>query len=312
MKHPKTLSILTIIAGLFLLKSCTNSNSNKNTVSEGETLLAANCYSCHSPTAGMDSRLAPPMIAVKNHYSKKYSTKDEFITAMISFIKNPTKEKSLMKGAIKKFGLMSQMNFEEEKLKKIVTYIYENEMQKPEWFDEHHKEKHQKKSKNKEEESPLKKGQAMALKTKSALGKNLMKAINEGGAAHAIDFCNIQAMPITDSLAQLQNALIKRVSDKNRNPNNAANAEELKYIEKVKSQIANEEEYKGEVSLVDGKWVGYYPIITNAMCLQCHGEIDKDIKPATLAKIEEKYPNDLAKGYGVNELRGIWVVEFPQ
>ncbi len=310
MKNRKLFTLIGIATALFILKSCSNGNQNKK--SEGETLLAANCYSCHSPTAGMDSRLAPPMIAVKNHYSKKYTSKEEFVTAMISFIQNPTKEKSLMKGAIKKFGLMSQMNFEEEKLKKIVTYIYENEISKPEWFDEHHQEKHQKKSENKEETSPLKKGQAMALKTKSALGKKLMKAINTGGSAHAIDFCNIQAMPITDSLAQLQNALIKRVSDKNRNPNNAANTEELKYIEKVKAQIANEEEYKGEVSLVDGKWVGYYPIITNAMCLQCHGEIAKDIAPATLAKIEEKYPNDLAKGYGVNELRGIWVVEFPQ
>ena len=172
--------------------------------------------------------------------------------------------------------------------------------------------KQEKESETKEEFSFLERGQSIALNAKSALGQNLIKAISEGGTAHAIEFCNIRAIPITDSLAQLQNAQIKRVSDNNRNPYNAANADELNYIKKVKEQIASKEEFNGEVKLIDGKWVGYYPIITNAMCLQCHGKPKEDIEPSTLAMIDEKYPNDLAKGYAINELRGIWVVEMTQ
>ena len=53
----------------------------------------------------------------------------------------------------------------------------------------------------------------------------------------------------------------------------------------------------------------YYPIVTNAMCMQCHGKKDLQIKPETLAAIGEFYPEDKATGYGENELRGIWVVE---
>ncbi len=313
MRYQKIISIIGIITILLILKSCSNYNPKKEKENIAESLLASNCNSCHSLSADKDNRLAPPMIEVKNHYSKEYPSKNEFISKMISFLQNPNKEKALMKEDVKKFGLMGQMNFEEEKLKKIVNYIYENEIAKPDWFDEHQKEKkHLKQSESQKEMSPLKKGQSMALRTKSALGQNLMKAINDGGSAHAIDFCNIRAIPITDSLAKLQNVFIKRVSDKNRNPNNAANKDELKYIQKVKKKIVRKEEFKGEVMLMDGKWVGYYPIITNSMCLQCHGKINQDIESITLAKIEGKYPNDLAIDYGLKELRGIWVVEFPQ
>jgi hypothetical protein len=46
------------------------------------------------------------------------------------------------------------------------------------------------------------------------------------------------------------------------------------------------------------------------MCLQCHGKPGTDISEATTAKLRQLYPNDKATGYGINELRGIWVVEM--
>nr|WP_321540500.1 DUF6132 family protein [Flavobacterium piscinae] len=51
----------------------------------------------------------------------------------------------------------------------------------------------------------------------------------------------------------------------------------------------------------------YYPIETNTMCLQCHG---KQIKPEVQRQILKLYPNDLAFGYGENEVRGIWSITF--
>jgi len=46
------------------------------------------------------------------------------------------------------------------------------------------------------------------------------------------------------------------------------------------------------------------------MCMQCHGSENEQIDNNTLAKINELYPDDKATGYGVGELRGIWVVEM--
>lgn len=157
--------------------------------------------------------------------------------------------------------------------------------------------------------SPLEKGKSIAQATQAALGKNLMQAISERGSAGAVEFCNIKALPITDSLAKMHNATVKRVSDKNRNPDNAANEAELVYIKAAKNQLAANQNIKPQIKEEDGKWVAYYPILTNAMCLQCHGNADQ-INKETLAKIESHYPDDQATGYTENEVRGIWVIEM--
>jgi len=143
----------------------------------------------------------------------------------------------------------------------------------------------------------------IAEQTKKNLVGNLTKQISENGAEKALEFCNINAIPLTQKLEAENGVMIKRVSDKNRNPENAANVTELKIIEQFKTQLAKKEELKA--TMKDG--VFYAPITTNAMCLQCHGS-EKDIKPEVLAKIKSFYPNDKAFGYKENELRGLMVI----
>lgn len=156
----------------------------------------------------------------------------------------------------------------------------------------------------------LEKGQDLATETQKVLGSNLMKAINEGGPINALEFCNIQAYPLTDSMATALKAHITRVTDKPRNQANMANKDELTYIASVKEKLGAGEQVSPDISVMDGKVTGYYPIITNQMCMQCHGSENDQINEETLAKIKELYPNDQATGYGVGELRGIWVVEM--
>jgi len=149
-----------------------------------------------------------------------------------------------------------------------------------------------------------------AMTVKGILGKNLMGAIQKEGAENAVSMCNTRAMVLVDSVAWSLNASIKRVSDKFRNPNNAANELELNYINKSKEVLARGKKIKPKAQELDNKIVCFYPILTNAMCMQCHGEPNTQIKEATLDKIDELYPNDLARGYAENQLRGIWVVEM--
>jgi len=56
--------------------------------------------------------------------------------------------------------------------------------------------------------------------------------------------------------------------------------------------------------------IGYYPIVTNKMCMQCHGNPEMDIDTKTFEIIKKRYPDDKAIGYTINELRGIWVIEM--
>ncbi|MGV8813840.1 MAG: Tll0287-like domain-containing protein [Gelidibacter sp.] len=153
-------------------------------------------------------------------------------------------------------------------------------------------------------------GLQYALNTQAVLGKNLMQAIQENGTLGALSFCNEKAYPLTDSMAVVYNGNIKRVSDKPRNQSNQANLQELEYIETFKQIIANKESPNPIVKDSDTKIDTYYPILTNAMCLQCHGQPNKSIEPSTLRQLTLLYPNDKAIGYNVNQVRGIWSVTF--
>jgi hypothetical protein len=156
----------------------------------------------------------------------------------------------------------------------------------------------------------LKIGKEIAIKTKSNLSKNLIAAIEAGGSEGAVEFCNIKAMPIMDSMSLALDAKIKRVSDQPRNPKNKANEAELDFIQKWKKANSTGKLHPPVVNEIDGKMVAFYPIVTNQMCLQCHGNIDNDINTATLAKIKKLYPADQATGYADNEIRGLFVVEM--
>lgn len=284
---------------------------------EAKALMTTLCYVCHNPETSHDGRIAPPMIAIKMHYLKKTENRKDFINSVWNFVEKPTENKMLMKGAVNRFGLMPYQAFKEEDIKAIAAYIYDYEIEKPSWFDNHLNEEGMKgykqkgkKMKLQERKGPKEKGMQIALATKKELGKNLMAAINEKGAPHAVEFCNIKAIPITKEKENEFNATIKRASDKPRNPDNKASAKEERYIEKFKTLVTSNDNIEAVVEKEGDSFHFYYPIITNDMCLKCHGEVNKEILPETYKNITLKYPEDLAIGYDVNQVRGIWHIEF--
>ncbi len=308
-------TIFFVIASLFLIAlSCQSEQSaDPNAPVDAEraiTFMETNCYTCHDPKAPENGRIAPPMIAVKRHYMDVGMDRTQFISHMVDFVDNPTMEKAHLKGAIKKFGLMPKLSYNKNDLSNLAAYIYDNEIEQPEWFEEHYQQ-HGKGSKM-ASQNLSEKGLQYAMTTKANLGKNLMKALNSGGPVHALEFCNVRAYPITDSMAAEHGVQIKRVSDKPRNPNNTASATEASHIAYFQSLIDAGKEVKPIVEEENGQVTFYHPIVTNAMCLKCHGTPDETIEPATLAKINELYPNDKAIGYGENEVRGIWQIKWEQ
>jgi hypothetical protein len=84
----------------------------------------------------------------------------------------------------------------------------------------------------------------------------------------------------------------------------------MEYIKASMQRIASGEKAKPQLKLNNGKHRAYYPILTDEMCLQCHGKAGSDIKKEVLEMITKKYPADSATGFSKGELRGIWVVEW--
>lgn len=294
-----------------------NSTVAQNEVNEGKKLMETHCYLCHSANAAEnEGRIAPPMVAIKARYiDKEGYNKEEFVKHVTAFVTHPTEQKALMYGAVKKHGLMPKQTFPKGSIEKIANFMYDYQIEEPGWFKAHwegHGNENWTQSGKKYVEAKKKKTYAVigleyALGTKKILGKNLMEAIQKKGTLEALSFCNYQAIPLTDSMSIQFNASIKRVSDKNRNPNNKANTEESQYIAQFKKELAAKKEIKPVVIEKGNKVQFYYPIETNTMCLQCHG---KQIKPEVSQQIMKLYPKDLAIGYNESEVRGIWSITF--
>lgn len=286
----------------------------------GKKFLENECYICHNPKTTQANMIAPPMMAIKLQYIDSNTTKEAFTEALIRWVNDP-ETKTKMPSAHKRFGAMPYLPYQDEALKQVADYIYDNDLEKPDWFDAHFQKAHSKGKGLAEydwmtfEDDQIDytdKGMEYALAAKTALGQNLMKAIQKGGPVGAVSFCNVEALKLTDSISVMKNAIIKRVSDKPRNPKNAADTEELRYIELFKRMVASEEDIKPVVNVSDGEVDFYYPITTNAMCLQCHGKPEEQIGTETLSLLKKRYPEDRAVGYDVNEVRGIWAIKFDE
>jgi len=298
--------VLFVIFSLWSCNSNTATSENLTPNVKGLELMETKCFACHNPKAGKSEQMAPPMIAIKNQYLEKFKSKEEFVSHFIDFTSNPQKDKSLMADAVEQFNLMPNMNFDKEELKNIAEYVYDSKLEEPEWYASRNQTVVPEKGIN----IYKKKGMELALKTKKVLGKNLMGQINKNGTTDALMFCSEKAFPIVDSMSTVLEAKIKRVTDLPRNPNNKAKKDELKYILSMKAKIENGMKPSPSIKEENGNVIGYYPIMTNQMCLQCHGAPNKEIAKETMTKIKTLYPKDEATGYTSDQLRGIWVVEM--
>lgn len=156
-----------------------------------------------------------------------------------------------------------------------------------------------------------KEGKEIAENTFKVLSANLKAAMQKGGVKNAVNFCNIKAMPLTDSLSQVYNAEIKRVSHKPRNSHNSANKAEQKILDEYLAQTP--EQWKPTVVENEkGVHTFYAPIPTKGLCLTCHGVVSETLLEENYQTIVELYPNDEAVGFKEGDLRGIWSIKFKE
>ncbi|MHA7815151.1 MAG: c-type heme family protein [Pseudohaliea sp.] len=281
-------------------------------MASGFQALESACFSCHSPDATPADRIAPPMAAIRHRYLMDNPSLGAFRGALVGFVNDPSAANARMPGAVKRFGVMPALSLDDATLGDVAYYLYHTPLDAPGWAADGYardKARYAASARGPVTEDEYRRyGQQLAMQTKTALGSNLKKALKEGGPEHAVSFCNTQAEPIADDMSAKLDAAIGRVSDRPRNPANAADDVELAIIRDFKAVLAAGEKPEAALRERGEQVVGYYPIVTNGMCLQCHGEAGTQVSPATLALIERLYPEDKATGYGVNELRGLFVV----
>jgi hypothetical protein len=139
-------------------------------------------------------------------------------------------------------------------------------------------------------------------------------SVEEGGPAHAVEFCSMDAIPLTRLVeAGLDGGLtLKRTSFRYRNPDNAPDeAEELalRYFEDA--ILSDGEAPRHYVQRVSPEELRYYkPLLVGEFCLQCHGD-PASMDPEVRARLDANYPGDLATGYKAGDLRGLVRVSVP-
>ena len=137
----------------------------------------------------------------------------------------------------------------------------------------------------------------------------LVKQIQTGGILQAVSVCSDTAQVLTNNFGVARGIYIKRVSLKNRNPNNIPDDFEKRILNQFELLRQNNEmnidtEYSEIVSEGDYSYLRYMkPIIVQAECLNCHGS-QTNIMPEVKELIAQNYPDDKAIDYNIGDLRG--------
>ena len=132
--------------------------------------------------------------------------------------------------------------------------------------------------------------------------KNELVTSMQSGIDDAIAACNTAAPAIAESLS-VDGVVMGRSSHKLRNPANAA----PDWVAPAIDDYLAGQTQPVSVDLENGRHGYIEPIMTQPMCLTCHGP---ELQPEVAQKLAELYPEDEATGFAAGDFRGVFWVEF--
>ena len=113
---------------------------------DGKSLFESLCMSCHIVSG--QPTIAPPVFGVKNHVIQAYPRRDEFIDYVVRWVKQPDALRSLMPGAVSRFGVMPALAYPEEQVREIAAFLYDTNFKMPGWYRKHYEAEHGKSPEN--------------------------------------------------------------------------------------------------------------------------------------------------------------------
>jgi hypothetical protein len=138
---------------------------------------------------------------------------------------------------------------------------------------------------------------------KQDLQAALQSGMASGGPAGAIDVCRLEA-PALAAAAARPGVRIGRSSHRVRNPDNAP----APWLEPLLAQYVAGTASAPQLVELGADYYGYVePIVTQPLCLACHGS---ELAPEVVGQLAELYPDDRATGFVAGEFRGLFWVAF--
>lgn len=166
---------------------------------------------------------------------------------------------------------------------------------------------------NADDDTMLGEARKVATKLPPKLLAALKQEISKSGPEGAILVCKDMAPKMAGEISRQTGWKIKRVSLKARNDARAIpDAWEKAALEDFDKRAAAGEPpvqlEKGEKVENEFRYVKALPV--QPLCLSCHGPVDQ-LTPAVKSALAQHYPNDLATGYSVGQIRGAISVRRP-
>lgn len=157
----------------------------------------------------------------------------------------------------------------------------------------------------------LQKGKQIATATFATLSTKLQKAMKEGGVQNAVEYCNLAASPLVDSLSKVYDAKIRRTALRVRNVENKPTAKELAQLKAYQAAHDAGEKLEPVTQEVSPGTVAFYaPIPLMPLCEKCHGTVGEQLAEGDHNLIKQLYPDDQAINFKSGDLRGMWSIQF--
>jgi hypothetical protein len=157
-----------------------------------------------------------------------------------------------------------------------------------------------------------KEAQAAIKEFAGSLKKALLSAMQDGGPVEAVAVCNLVAPTLATEMSKKYGMDISRTSLRIRNPDNEADQWETAVLQKFEERLSTGEAIqkltfteKVETE-TNQQWRMMKVIPTDKVCLACHGS---KIAPPIQAKLDKYYPNDMATGFKLGDIRGAFSVK---
>lgn len=152
-----------------------------------------------------------------------------------------------------------------------------------------------------------------AIKEYAASLKNaLMSAMQNGGPVEAVVVCKLVAPTLASEMSKKYGMDIARTSLRVRNPDNAADSWETDVLQRFETRLKSGEaiqklHFSEKVETDTGQqWRMMKAIPTDKVCLSCHGS---KIAEPVQAMLDQHYPDDMATGFKLGEIRGGFTVK---
>ena len=157
---------------------------------------------------------------------------------------------------------------------------------------------------------------AMAGRLAAELRQALGRALERGGPAAALQVCADRAQVLTARIARRSGWSVRRVSLRERNPQDRPDAWEARVLRKFEAargqgRPAAKLEYWEEVTQADRTYFRYMRAIpAGPACMPCHGPTDR-IAPEIKRLLSREYPHDRATGCLPGGIRGAFSLRIP-